>query len=200
MLAVLLVVAPPALVVPSAIFAPRPQSTRSAAISLQEKSAAFKLSLDLGKNGKGTLKMLPTMPSSEAVTVQYKVPFNLNLENVDGRAVITKDGPGGERAGDVLREPALQAHMPCRLRRSPQRANPLPLAGYCTNWALQLPAGGGIASTVGSFGGALSWQVGLFDVKKAKNWDEVVEALVSNTEERTDTATLVFERPTEPSS
>mmetsp|Transcript_889 Transcript_889/g.1403 ORF Transcript_889/g.1403 Transcript_889/m.1403 type:complete len:175 (-) Transcript_889:1449-1973(-) len=174
MLAVLLVVAPPALVVPSAIFAPRPQSTRSAAISLQEKSAAFKLSLDLGKNGKGTLKMLPTMPSSEAVTVQYKVPFNLNLENVDGRAVITKDGPGGERAGDVLR--------------------------YCTNWTLQLPAGGGIASTVGSFGGALSWQIGLFDVKKAKTWDEVVEALVSNTEERTDTATLVFERPTEPSS
>ena len=32
-------------------------------------------------------------------------------------------------------------------------------------------------------------------VNKAKSWDEVVEALVSNTEERTDTMTLVFERP-----
>ena len=47
----------------------------------------------------------------------------------------------------------------------------------------------------GSFGGAISWQMGLFDVNKAKAWDEVVEALVSNTVERTDTITMVFERP-----
>ena len=32
-------------------------------------------------------------------------------------------------------------------------------------------------------------------VNKAKSWDQVVEALVSNTEQRTNTMTLVFERP-----
>jgi len=34
-------------------------------------------------------------------------------------------------------------------------------------------------------------------VAKATSWDEVIEALVSNTEERTDEVTLVFERATE---
>eukprot|EP00965_Chrysotila_dentata_P206877 6183794-Pleurochrysis_carterae.AAC.3 len=47
-----------------------------------------------------------------------------------------------------------------------------------------------------SFGGAIGWQLSLFDVNKAKTWDEVVNALVSNTPERTDSVTLVFERPT----
>ena len=62
---------------------------------------------------------------------------------------------------------------------------------------MQLPGGGGIVDTVGSFGGVLSWQIGLFDVAKAKSWDELVEKLVSNTPERTDEVVLVFERPTE---
>ena len=46
-----------------------------------------------------------------------------------------------------------------------------------------------------SFAGGLSWQMGLFDVNQAADWDEVVEVLVSNTPERTDKVTLVFERP-----
>ena len=34
------------------------------------------------------------------------------------------------------------------------------------------------------------------DVAKARNFDEVVEALTSNTEDRTNQVTLIFERPT----
>ena len=41
--------------------------------------------------------------SSKAVIVKYKLPFGLDVENRDGRAVVTKDGAGGEKAGDVLR-------------------------------------------------------------------------------------------------
>jgi hypothetical protein len=37
-------------------------------------------------------------------------------------------------------------------------------------------------------------RLGLFDVAKANSFEEVVEALVSNTEERTDEVTLIFER------
>lgn len=38
-------------------------------------------------------------------------------------------------------------------------------------------------------------QVSLFDVMKAKSWDAVVEALLSNTQQRTDEVVLIFERP-----
>jgi len=96
------------------------------------------------------------------------------VENKDGRAVCTKDGDGGERVGDVLR--------------------------YTTHWVMGLPQGEGLLTTVGSFGGAIGWQISLFDVNKAKSWDAVVEALVSNTPDRTDSVVLVFERPKSPSA
>ena len=40
--------------------------------------------------------------------------------------------------------------------------------------------GGGIITTVASFGGALSYKIGLFDVAKAKSWDDVVEAILTS--------------------
>ena len=83
---------------------------------------------------------------------------------------MTQDGAGGERVGDVLR--------------------------FTTRWSLGLPQGGGLVSTAASFGGAIGWQLSLFDVAKARNFDEVVEALTSNTEDRTNQVTLIFERPT----
>lgn len=86
-----------------------------------------------------------------------------------GRAVCTKAGAGGEQPGDLLR--------------------------YCTKWQLGTPDGDGILTTAASFAGGISWKLGLFDVAKAGKWDEVVEALTSNTEQRSDTVTLVFERP-----
>lgn len=78
------------------------------AISMQSGSIKdrepFKLALDLGKNGKGTLLFKPSVSNSEAVVVRYKVPFGLNVENRAGQAICSKDGPGGEREGDILRK------------------------------------------------------------------------------------------------
>lgn len=73
----------------------------------------------------------------------------------------------------------------------------LRVTGYTTYYSMQLPGGAGVVDTVASFGGLLSWKIGLFDVESAKSWEEVVEKLVSNTPERTDEVVLVFERPTE---
>jgi len=137
----------------------------------EEPRPLFKLALNLGKAGTCNLRFRPMFPESEPVVVQYKLPFGLNVENKEGRAVVTKGGDGGEQPGDVLR--------------------------YTTNWSMGLPRGDGLLSTAASFGGAIGWQIGLFDVNKATSWDQVVEALVSNTQERTDVITLVFERPTQ---
>ena len=57
-----------------------------------------------------------------------------------------------------------------------------------------LPRGDGIITTVGSFGGAIGWQCSMFDVGRAKNFEEVVEALTSNVEQRTDECVMIFER------
>lgn len=37
----------------------------------------------------------------------------------------------------------------------------------------------------------------MFDVLAAKDWRQVVEALLTNTQERTDEVVLIFERPLE---
>merc|ERR1719203_822982 len=147
----------------------RIHARRSPPIAAAAEGQLFELKLPLGAAGTANLRFRGQLPSSEAVVVRYKLPFGLNVENVDGRALCTKDGPGGERVGDILR--------------------------YTTNWSMGLPRGDGLLSTAASFGGAIGWQIGLFDVNKAKSWDEVVEALVSNTQDRTDIITLVFERP-----
>lgn len=106
---------------------------------------------------------------TELVVVRYKVPFGLNVEPARGLAVVTQDGPGGEKRGDVLR--------------------------YTSHFTLGLPPGEGLGNTFGSFAGSLSWQCSMFDVVKAKAWEQVVEALTSNTEARTDEVVLIFERP-----
>ena len=84
-------------------------------------------------------------------------------------ALCTKDGEGGEKVGDILR--------------------------YTSQWTMGIPRGDGVAATVGSFAGGISWQCSLFDVLKAKSWEEVVEALTTNVQQRTDEILLVFERP-----
>mmetsp|Transcript_25701 Transcript_25701/g.83018 ORF Transcript_25701/g.83018 Transcript_25701/m.83018 type:complete len:175 (-) Transcript_25701:372-896(-) len=126
--------------------------------------------IPLGKAGTANIRFKPTVAQSEAVVVRYNIPFGLNVESQGGRAICTKDGQGGEKVGDILR--------------------------FTTQWTMGLPRGDGLVSTVASFGGAIGWQVNLFDVSKAKTFDEVVEALVSNRPERTDQVTLIFERPT----
>lgn len=107
--------------------------------------------------------------SSEVVEVRYKVPFGLDVAPKKGLVVCTKDGTNGERVGDVLR--------------------------YFSQWSMGLPRGEGLLTTAASFAGGVQWQCTLFDVMKAKTWEEVVEALTSNVESRTDEVVLVFERP-----
>lgn len=106
---------------------------------------------------------------SEPVVVRYSLPFGLDVAPEKGLAVCTKDGAGGEKVGDVLR--------------------------FTSAWSMGLPRGDGLLTTAASFGGALSWQCSLFDVLKASRWEDVVQALTSNVESRTDEVLLVFERP-----
>ena len=104
---------------------------------MQEVGTAIELKVNLPPRGTAAIRFKRILPESEAVVVVYDVPFGLNVENQNGRAVCTKDGPGGEKVGDVLR--------------------------YCTQWTLGLPAGDGAITTAASFAGAISWQLGLFD-------------------------------------
>ncbi len=106
---------------------------------------------------------------SEVVEVRYKVPFGLNVEPKNNFALCTKDGPGGEKVGDVLR--------------------------FTSQWTLGLPRGDGVITTAMSFSGGISWQCSMFDVMRAGKWESVVEALTSNVENRTDEVVLLFERP-----
>jgi hypothetical protein len=106
---------------------------------------------------------------SELVEVRYSVPFGLNVEPKENFAMCTKDGPGGEKVGDVLR--------------------------YTSRWTLGLPRGDGVITTAMSFSGGISWQCSMFDVMKAGRWDALVEALVSNESSRTNEVVLLFERP-----
>lgn len=46
-------------------------------------------------------------------------------------------------------------------------------------------------------GGGLKWGCSMFDVLQANDWGQVVEALVSNTQDKTDEVVLIFERPLE---
>ena len=111
-------------------------------------------------------------PGKEIIQVRAPLPINLDLAPVSGLATITKSSPStGIREGDVLR--------------------------YCSQFTMGLPRGDGIITTVGSFGGAIGWQCSLFNVKNARKWEEVVEALVSNDESRTDYCLMLFERDKE---
>jgi hypothetical protein len=51
-----------------------------------------------------------------------------------------------------------------------------------------------------STAGGISWGCTIFDVLKANEWEEVVEALTSNIADRTDEVLLIFERPLESAS
>jgi len=135
------------------------------------------VTVDLPPSGSGIKVKLNFEPvlsvPSEAVEVRYGLPFDLSIEPQKGLAVCTKDGPGGEKVGDVLR--------------------------FASQWTIGLPRGGGdIAATVAAFsGGGLGWQCSMFDVMRASTWEQVVEALTSNVPSRTDEVVLVFERSLE---
>jgi len=136
-------------------------------------SAVFELMVDVPPTNSGLqaqMKIESVLDGpSEMIEVRYKLPFGLDVEPKNRLAVVTKDGPGGERVGDVLR--------------------------YTSQWTMGLPMGDGIVTTASSFAGGIKWQCTLFDVAKAVAWEQVVEALVSNVPARTDEVVLIFERP-----
>ena len=105
---------------------------------------------------------------TEMVEIRAPLPFGLDAEPVDGVAKVTKDNANGARAGDVLR--------------------------YCSMFTMGLPRGDGVVTTAASFGGAIGWQSSMFSVDRAARWEDVIEALVSNTEQRTDECVLLVER------
>lgn len=45
--------------------------------------------------------------------------------------------------------------------------------------------------------GGLKWGCSMFDVLGASDWRQVVEALLTNTQDKTDECVLIFERPKE---
>lgn len=108
---------------------------------------------DSGLQANMRIQPILSVPS-EIIEVRYKVPFGLDVAPKNQLCVCTKDGPGGEKVGDVLR--------------------------YTSQWTLGLPAGDGLVSTAASFSGGVSWQCSMFNVLKAKSWEQVVEALTTN--------------------
>jgi hypothetical protein len=141
-------------------------------------ASSFDVEVDMPPTGSNLIASVTIDPvldvPSEIVEVRYAVPFALNVEPQKNLAVCTKDGEGGEKVGDILR--------------------------YTSQWTLGPPQGDGVVATVAIFAGSVSWGCSLYNVMAAKSWEQVVEALVSNVESRTDEVVLLFERPLEAKS
>jgi hypothetical protein len=125
------------------------------------------------------IQITPTMADSEIVVAQYPLPFFIDIENrAQLGAVVTKDGSeqknkGVEKVGDRLRAFTYYEYGPGVLN-----------------------AGGGVLTMFNSFSGAgYSWNRQLFDATFV-SWESSLEKLVTNEPQRTNSVTMVFERPT----
>ena len=120
------------------------------------------------------IKLRPIFEKSELLVTSYSIPFSLNVEpqgmqmgsKVVKLPTVTKDGTGGEKVGDILR--------------------------VTSCWA-QGMQGSGVGSDFMNFAGMIKWQQSVFECVGAP-WQQVVDALLSNTPSRAQTVTLVFER------
>ncbi len=118
------------------------------------------------------ISLRPIFAKSEFLVVTYDVPFGLNVDKPPKNfpaPIVTKDGKGGEKVGDVLR------------------------ATSC--WSQGFNAAGA-TSDIMSFAGNVKWRRSVFDTTGAP-WEQVVQALTSNTNERCSQVSLVFEREIE---
>jgi hypothetical protein len=159
--------------VPNSYHHASPAAPSRRLFSSSRSSSTFEVTIDLppttsAMKARLNIDSILSIPT-ELIVVRYRLPFGLNVEPVRGLAVVTQAGTGGERPGDVLR--------------------------YCTQWTLGMPTGESLSNTFASFAGELKWQCTIFDVIKAKAWEQVVTALTSNIMERTDEVVLIFERP-----
>mmetsp|Transcript_29289 Transcript_29289/g.63566 ORF Transcript_29289/g.63566 Transcript_29289/m.63566 type:complete len:175 (-) Transcript_29289:110-634(-) len=159
----------------AAAFAPgnHGAALRRTALRMSDDSSKFEIVISMPPSNSDLQAQL-AFPSvvdgpSELVEVRYKLPFGLDVAPQKGLAVCTKANGGGEQVGDILR--------------------------YTSQWTMGLPRGDGLITTAASFSGGVAWQCSLFDVIKASSWEEVVGALTSNVESRTDEVLLIFERP-----
>lgn len=155
-------------------FASRTASVTTTSLA-SSKNEPFQILVDMPPSGSGLQAMMKIEPilsvPSELVVVRYKIPFGLDVAPKKGLAVCTKDGAGGEKVNDILR--------------------------FTSQWTLGLPQGDGMITTAASFAGGVSWQCSMFDVVKAKVWEQVVAALTSNVASRTDEVLMIFERSTD---
>jgi len=128
------------------------------------------LAVPLGEGYKDlTVTFRPIFAKSMFFVVSYQVPFGLSVERPPKgfpAPLVTKDGPGGEKLGDVLRA--------------------------CTCWSQGFNAAGA-TSDIMSFAGNVKWRRSMFDTTGA-SWEQTVQALTSNTAERSKEVALVFER------
>ena len=111
----------------------------------------------------------PLFGNSTFRVVTYKVPFNLNIEKPPRgfpAPIVTKTGEQGELVGDALRA--------------------------TTCWSQGFNAAGA-TSDIMMFAGNIRWRKSIFETTGAP-WQQVVDALLSNTKERSEYVTLVFER------
>ena len=137
----------------------------------------FDCQIDLETGEPVTVQITPTMSDSELVVAQYPLPFFIDIENrAQLGAVVTKDGSeqqnkGVERVGDRLR------------------------AFTYYEYGAAPSDGGGVLTMFNSFSGAgYSWNRQLFDATFV-SWESSLEKLVTNEPRRTDSVTMVFERP-----
>ena len=71
----------------------------------------FEFSFEIPKKGiadigTAEVKLPPLLEKSELIVVRYDLPFGLNAapDEASGEVVVTQDGTGGEKVGDILRQ------------------------------------------------------------------------------------------------
>jgi hypothetical protein len=145
-------------------------SAESGESPVPKKNKIFKIEVPLGEGFKPvSINVRPLFAKSTFFVTTYDVPFSLNIERPPKgfpAPIVSKDGKGGEIVGDVLRA--------------------------TTCWSQGFEAAG-VTSDIQMFAGNVKWRKSIFDTTSAP-WEEVVNALKSNTAERSKTVTLIFER------
>jgi hypothetical protein len=163
-----------------AILLGQPSQHRSvSSLSMAQDQVGKIVEIDVPMNGMDgeslmpiPIRLRPIFANSVFLTVVYDVPFGLNVDKPPKNfpcPFVTKDGKGGEKVGDVLR------------------------ATSC--WSQGFNAAGA-TSDIMSFAGNVKWRRSVFDTTGAP-WEQVVQALTSNTNERCSQVSLVFEREVE---
>ena len=149
---------------------------RGLALTMSKNQVGKVVDLEVPMDGDNIMpipiSLRPIFANSEFLVVTYDVPFGLNVDKPPKNfpaPIVTKDGKGGEKVGDVLR------------------------ATSC--WSQGFNAAGA-TSDIAAFAGNVKWRRSVFDTTGAP-WEQVVQALTSNTNERCSQVSLVFEREIE---